>query len=147
MSSLIRGGGRTALFTEVCGVQCDQMTNLFFQFMAIPNNRNQPKKITKFAQVFSKLCQILNKHSKCCQIILNVCKMVKFRPIWSHWQSGKYSHGFELIKTMMEQIHRHLIKIDRSLCHACSAIFSPDLLDILLRPAGWVNERSSSRCL
>ena len=36
---------------------------------------------------------------------------------------------------LFNSTHRHLNKIDRSLCPECSAIFSPDLLDFLLRLA------------
>ena len=50
-------------------------------------------------------------------------------------RSGKVSGTNAIYKTFLTLCHRHLIKIDRSYCPTCSAIFSPGLPDILLRLA------------
>ena len=59
--------------------QCDQMSNLFFHIW-ISQQKTIAQKHTKFAKVLSKLSQILNKPSKCCQISLNLCQNGKISP-------------------------------------------------------------------
>ena len=66
------------LLIKASNEQCDQMTRLFVQYLAIYINVN--------SEEGSKFCQILNKRSKDGQILTNFCqRVVNFRPIWSPW--------------------------------------------------------------
>ena len=51
------------LHTHTCSHQCDQISRLFVQYLAIYNNGNVPKKGNKFLKVCSKFCRIVNKPS------------------------------------------------------------------------------------
>ena len=54
-------------------------SQIYFFIMWLLQQKTLAQKHTKYAKVFDKLCQIRNKHSKCCQISLNFGKMAKFR--------------------------------------------------------------------
>ena len=64
-----------------------------FQYLAIGNNENLSHKCHKFAKVCSVFCQIRNKPSKICKILVNFCQSGEFCQIWSHCQY-----------TMLEQV-------------------------------------------
>ena len=69
------------LFTAVSAKQCDLMARLLVLYLAICNNQNLPNIISKFFNVSSKFCQILNTHFQKGQSFATV---VKFRQMWSH---------------------------------------------------------------
>ena len=63
------------IHSKVLANQCDQMVRLFFNIW--------PFAAMKISPIMSQICQIKNKLSKICQILVNFCK------IWSHWTQPK----------------------------------------------------------
>ena len=67
---------------------------ILLSIFTIYNNETLPKFINFVAKIGSSFCQILNKHSKNCQILVFFAKVVKFRQIWSHRISGRRNLNF-----------------------------------------------------